>query len=864
MGACSLPKKGGISKEQIELPTIEIQPEIYKVYNPSRKRKVDILHTRLKVRFDWSKAHLHGKARITLVPYFYPIREVTLDARGFEIHSVSQHLKEKELTYQYNGEQITIALDSEYSSSDTIIVDIEYTAKPNEIEAEGSEAITDAKGLYFINPTGEEKDKPRQIWTQGETESNSCWFPTVDAPNERMSQELYITIDTPFVTLSNGLLIYSSDNGDGTRTDYWKQDLPHAPYLAMMSIGKYAIIRDQWQDIEVSYYVEPEYEPYASQIFGNTPEMLQYYSDLLGVSYPWDKYAQVVVRDYVSGAMENTSAVIFGEFMNKDSRELKDENNEDIIAHELFHHWFGDLVTCESWANIPLNESFATYGEYLWFEYKYGQEEADHHLMMDLNSYLQSAERYQEDLIRFNYNDKEDMFDSHSYAKGGCVLHMLRKYVGDKAFFASLKQYLETNKYKSVEIHDLRLAFEEITGEDLNWFFNQWFLSSGHPNLEFNYGYNDSLKQQSVTVYQLQNLENTPLYSLPISIDIYQGGEVFTHKVTIDSVKQTFVFKVNGKPDLVNVDADKMLLAVKQDFKTKEEWAFQYYNAPLFFDRREAVYRLSGLTNDSLAKIVIRSALEDAHWDIRLFALEKCKDQIAGYGSDILDQFTTIARTDKNSMVRGTAIKCLSEYFVADSTTASNPVPTTIFEEALADPSYYVMGKSIKALATRDESLAFQNINSWDPPIQKKLLLDIAGIYATYGTSEDNVYFTSTYSGLGRHEKYGFIDIYSSYLLNQNDSIINEGLVILEDAASNQPDWWARVSAVYLINTIYSMYDNNAKTLLRDVGNSKMPNHSPEMQQIQIQKETILAVLAKIKEQEKEDKVLDIWEQITP
>ena len=382
---------------------------------------------------------------------------------------------------------LSIDLDKEYTRRDTFNIFIEYTAKPDELKVEGSSAIKDAKGLYFINPDGEEAAKPRQIWTQGETESNSCWFPTIDSPNERMTQEIYITVDTNFVTLANGLLIYSAENGDGTRTDYWKQELPHAPYLAMMAIGEYAVVKDTWRDIEVNYYVEPEDEKYAMLNFGNTPEMLEFYSNLLGVDYPWEKYSQVVVRDFVSGAMENTSATLHGEFVLRNDREYLDRNHEDIIAHEIFHHWFGNLVTCESWANIPLNESFATYGEYLWEEYKYGSDAADHHLQKDLQQCLRS--RKQVDVIRFDYDDKEDMFDSHSYAKGGRILHMLRKHVGDEAFFESLKHYLSANKFAAVEIHDLRLAFEKVTGEDLNWFFNQWFLSPGHPKLVINYNY---------------------------------------------------------------------------------------------------------------------------------------------------------------------------------------------------------------------------------------------------------------------------------------------------------------------------------------------------------------------------------------
>ena len=231
--------------------------------------------------------------------------------------------------------------------------------------------------------------------------------------------------------------------------------------------GEFAVVEDEpWNGVPVSYYVEEEYEPYAADIFPFTPEMLTYFSDITGVTYPWQKYSQVVVRDYVSGAMENTTGVIFGEFMYGTDRELIDEmNNERIVAHEMMHHWFGDLVTCENWANLTLNEGFANYGEYLWFEHKHGRDEADYHMLNEWNGYFGSVMGGgMHPLIHYSYDDKEDMFDAHSYNKGGSVLHMLRSYVGDDAFFAAWNRYLEDNAFTAVEVDELRMAFEDVTG----------------------------------------------------------------------------------------------------------------------------------------------------------------------------------------------------------------------------------------------------------------------------------------------------------------------------------------------------------------------------------------------------------------
>ena len=288
----------------------------------------DLVHTKLDVRFDYSKSYLYGKAWITLKPHFYPTDSLTLDAKGMDIKEVSlikgnQHTP---LKYNYDGSTLRIHLDKTYRYTENYTIYIDYTSKPNELKAQGSAAITDAKGLYFINPLGTDKDKPTQIWTQGETESNSAWFPTIDKPDQKCTEEISMTVPAKYVTLSNGKLVSQVKNADGTRTDNWKMDLPHSPYLFFMGVGDYAIIQDSYKGKEVNYYVEKEYAPVARQIFGLTPEMMAFYSRILGVEYPWVKYSQMTARDYVSGAMENTTATLHTDALQQDARQLTDGN----------------------------------------------------------------------------------------------------------------------------------------------------------------------------------------------------------------------------------------------------------------------------------------------------------------------------------------------------------------------------------------------------------------------------------------------------------------------------------------------------------------------------------------------------------
>lgn len=360
-------------------------------YTPSRIN--NLVHTKLDLRFDYQKAHVLGKAWITLQPHFYPTDSLHLDAKGMDIHEIAimgPNATKKSLNYTYDQQQLSIQLDKSYTEKQRYTVYISYTAKPDEYEKMmGMDAMLGAKGLYFINPKGEDKNKPTQIWTQGETESSSVWFPTIDQTQQKTTQETLLTVPDKYVTLSNGKLVSQKKNTDGTRTDYWKMELPHAPYLFFVGVGDFAVAKDTWRGKEVNYYVEKEYGPVAKKIFGNTPEMMTYFSKITGVDFPWVKYSQMVGRDYVSGAMENTTATLHQEGAQQDARELTDGNIwEGTIAHELFHQWFGDYVTPESWSNLTLSESFADYSQTLWNEYKYGKDAGDEENFNGMQGYL--------------------------------------------------------------------------------------------------------------------------------------------------------------------------------------------------------------------------------------------------------------------------------------------------------------------------------------------------------------------------------------------------------------------------------------------------------------------------------------------
>lgn len=658
--ACSTPK-------MVNLDPVTIVDNVpgTAVYRGSYSKTMDIINTRLDLSFDWDSAHVIGRATILAKPYFYSSDELILNANGFRINNVSMvnSYDKKPLRYSYDGKILAVKLDKVYTRDQSYTIFIDYVAMPNKLKIGEDIASAGDRGFYFINKDGKDKDKPRQIWTQGETECNSNWFPTINGPQEKMTQDINITVPNEFVSLSNGSLEFSSMNGDGTRTDSWRQEQPHSTYLTMIAVGNFVITKDKWRDKEVSYYTEPAYASTARLVFGKTPEMMEFFSTKLGVDYPWEKYSQIVVRDFVSGAMENTTATVFFDRLNMSEGQYLDENYEDIISHELFHHWFGDLVTAESWSNLPLNESFATYGEYLWDEYKYGRDLADLKGLEDLSAYLGNKRKEQPDVIRFDYANREHMFDEISYQKGGRILHMLRKTVGDEAFFKALNLYLTRHSYKTAEVHDLRLAFEEVSGMDLNWFFNQWFFASGHPVLNIQSSYNPEKKEVLVNIRQTQDLSKTPLYRIPMAVDIYSAGKVERKEIVLDKQNQNFIFPAVDAPDLVNADAEKYILGEKLEVKSLQEYIFQYQNAPLFIDRLEVVMMLLKMKDESAAKVVVLSALKDKNWFIRNMALSVIENLSADEQQLVYTQVKDLALNDMVSQVRASAVETLGKYY---------------------------------------------------------------------------------------------------------------------------------------------------------------------------------------------------------
>ena len=685
-----------------------------KIYRKTKDKLHNLEHTKLKVGFNFDKKELIGEAWITLSAHFYPQHKVVLDAKAMIIHEVK--LNNVALDFNYNNTQLIVDLPRKYLKDERLTLYLSYTARPEKVVQKGSNAITAAKGLYFINADGSDKNKPTQIWTQGETEASSCWYPTIDSPNQKTSQEIYITVPSKFKTLSNGKLENQVVNTDGTRTDYWNFTKKHAPYLFFMGIGEYAVVKDQYKNIPIEYYVESKYASYAKEIFGDTPEMMAFFSKITGIEYPWNKYSQIVGRDYVSGAMENTTAVIHGEQAYQMPGQLIDENiQENTIAHELFHHWFGNLVTAESWSNLSLNESFANYSEYLWREHKYGKVDADAYMLENKTAYNQdnNSEKH---LARFYYNDKEDMFDAVSYNKGGAILHMLRNLIGDEAFYAGLNTYLVDNKFKSAEVHQLRLAFEKVTGKDLNWFFNQWFFNHGHPKVRVSYDYNTLEKKVTVNLYQVGDA-----FQFPLTIDIIENGKKTRKKVFVEGQDASFVFNYNELPEVILVNADGVLLAEFEEAKTTKQYIAQLKHASYFGHKKEAILEIAKDQQNKKTFNAIANAMSDSFYKVRILALENINLLDKYAKKAVIDKIKKIAASDSKTLVQAAAIETLGKL--------TDPENLSIFRNALKSKSYSVLGKTLVAIYYVDRNAAIKLSKELPGEVRKIIATPLTRIF---------------------------------------------------------------------------------------------------------------------------------------
>ena len=752
-------------KTNITFNEVKVTPNRKDNFRTTPNKLIDILHADISVKFNWGLHQCIGVEKIILKPYFYETDSILLDAKNMVFDGIKIiDAQQNELQYlvQYDKKVLNLKLEKKLKATDTVTLILNYIAKPDENEKAAGKAIRDDKGLYFINTDNAEPNKPIQIWTQGETESNSHWYPTIDKPNEKFTSTLSIEVNKDFTTLSNGELV-SSTIEENAKIDIWKNELPMPAYLMMMAIGNFDITKEEWNGKEVSYYLEPSYSPFAKNIFANTKEMLQFFSDKLGVTYPWNKYAQVVVRDYVSGAMENTSATLHGEFVQKNNRELLDSDNDGIIAHEMFHQWFGDLVTCESWSHVTLNEGFASYGEQLWIEHKDGKDAALKKCYQTIEKYLKYTKDNEDGpIINYNYKTPDDMFNSLTYQKSSRVLHLLRTELGDDAFFLALKNYLINNAFGNAEIDDLRKEFEHVSGKDLRPFFQQWFLQGGHPIIEIRYDYNDTTQLMGVSIEQKQ-VADFGVFKFPLKFKLTQGDETRYFNFNIEKRKETFfVQKFDGSfqsyPNVV-VDPDATFLGEIKDNKPFFNYVLTYNNASSYVEKMRALKEMSIQQKQyDTARFTILSAINDADEDIRLFALQNVdwtNPQNIFKTKEIL---LYLSKNDASASVRAQVVKVLGN--MKDTTLLSHFVSLT------QDSSYSVAGESLNAVRNVSPTQALELAMELQVDARGILFDEISNTFKMLGNQNSLSFFKDNLMKVFKINRAKLIENYNFLLLN--------------------------------------------------------------------------------------------------
>lgn len=651
----------------------------------TRDRTYDVIHIKLELNLDEKQKTVDGKVTTKFAPLRSNLNEFVLDAAEMKIKRV--YLPDgRELKFNFDtlAQKLKIYLDRSYSFKDTLSVIVEYfVSNPR-------------KGLYFIQPDSAYPDKPYQIWSQGEPEDNHYWFPCYDFPNDKATSELIATVKKNFVVISNGKLLSVSDDAKkGLRTYHWYMDKPHSSYLISIVVGEYVKLQDYYLDIPLEYYVYKSNAKYAKLSFEKTPDIMKFFSEKIGYKYPYDKYAQTIVEDFVYGGMENITATTLTSSTIHDERAHLDVSSDGLVAHEMAHQWWGDLLTCRSWEHAWLNEGFATYFTALYFEYAKGKDE------FQFNVYnMQRSARFadmtnKKPTVWNRYFDPTDVFGPHIYQRGGAILNMLRFVLGDELFWKAINYYAHKYAFQNVETNDFKIAIEEATGYNLKWFFDQWLYKAGYPIFEVKYSYDDSKKLLKLEVEQIQPGDSlTPeVFKTPVDVEIATKSERKTFRIFIDKRKETFEFEVSDKPLMVIFDKGNWILKELYFDKSKDELIYQAQNASEMIDRLVAVQELGKMSSDpDVVELMKKISRSNEFYAVRQEAINnlgKLKDE------DVAKFLIELYKDEGDSRIRRSIVDALKNF-------KFNFVVSFLNDVVKSEKSYYVIASAINSLVTVD------------------------------------------------------------------------------------------------------------------------------------------------------------------
>jgi aminopeptidase N len=516
-----------------------------------RARPFTIQHLFLDLALDIKRRSVQGVATLDFERMAPDEAWLGLDALGFEVDTVRLDSGKGfvDAEYEYDGNQLNLRVNAKTRRGRVAVA---YRATPR-------------RGLYFLAPDKVVKDRPVQVWSQCQDEDARHWFPCHDKPHLKMTTELRVAVPSGFVVLSNGELIEKRTPKQGKKpwVYHFKLDQPHPSYLVTLVAGRFQVLDDRdaqrgegLAPVPVRYYVPPGRAKDGWRSLAETPRMIELFSRLTGVPYPYSRYSQVVVSDFIFGGMENTTATTMYEHILLDERAAIDITSNDLVAHELAHQWFGDHVTCRDWSHAWLNEGFATFFEHVEREDRLGRDEYDYGIAGDVETYLAEAGgRYERPIVCRDYEQPIDLFDRHLYEKGGLVLHMLRRELGDETFWRGVNRYLLRHAGGIVETSDLQRALEEVSGRSLERFFDQWVYRPGHPQLKVKIVWDDGLL--SIQVRQAQKPGATAIFGYEIEVEIgKKDGTTERHRKSTTEATDALVVALAERPAWVAFDPE--------------------------------------------------------------------------------------------------------------------------------------------------------------------------------------------------------------------------------------------------------------------------------------------------------------------
>ena len=678
--------------------------QIRDVTGPGRQHPYNVLHYRIELSFDEPRKTILGKEIATLVPLAAPLKTVEFDAEDIFFNHI--RLGRHELRFDSLATSIRVHLDREYSRQETLKIVFDYISTPK-------------KGAYFVQPDSGYPHKPDQIWSQGEDMDNHHWFPCYDFPDDKATSEVILTVKLGQVAVSNGKLLGVKENAkEGTRIFHWTMVKPHSSYLVMFAVGDYAILSDTSGHVPLEYYVYKNEIDDARKCFEETPKIMAFFNARIGFPFPWEKYSQVCIADFMFGGMENTTATTLADYAAVcDSRARLDNSPVSLIAHELAHQWWGDVVTCRDWRHIWLNEGFASYFDPLYFEYSRGRDEFDLMIYRDQERAIDvDKNRSRKPIV------SAGSYGENVYARGAAVLHMLRFTLGDSLFWRGIKHYITQHQFAPVETSDLQNSFEETSGRKLSWFFDEWLYNAGHPIFDVQYAWSESLKTISLSISQTQTLDSlTGIFRTPVDIEIIGRTSALTHRIVIASRDTTVLLPCAYEPTLVIFDKGNWILKELNFTKSKEEWAFQAERSANPVDRIQAIRHFVAVHDSSAIPLLAKIAVTDNCGGVKVEAMNSIasfppKDEIFRLP---MKSALLAEAENSSSKVRTTAITQLKNFEGNDVVAA--------LRSALRDSSYYVVAAAIQSLEKVNPKKALNDIKAYvDTPSYRNVVANAA------------------------------------------------------------------------------------------------------------------------------------------